>query len=212
MKTFVFNTLLFCLLGAQTASAGYIYQIDDGSPENDLGVSGGGAMAWGNQYNAVSGAEWVTHLHIYFSASSFIGSAVTGSIYADPDQNAHPSDAVPLANALGVANEGWTIFAFESPVYVGPAGTSFFAVATTVHSGGQHPAAFDQSSDVLRSWASLSAAFSEAGNISLDYGYSGNFMIRAGSGEATGGEIPEPGTAALLAGALLVLGALARRR
>lgn len=192
------------------------YMIDDDTAESSIGVLGGGHMIWLNQFEITATREFVSSISVAFGAIE-THHYVKAFVWSDPDQDGDPSDALVLSTTGGftasVASNTFTLF--DTPdVYVGPAGTKFFAGIYIEHLDGRNPAQLDQSVSAEQSW------FIAGGSQPLDpenlgdsnivalidsfgAGLAGNWLIRAGG-------VPGPGVVSLLVPVGLL--AAARRR
>ncbi len=110
-------------------SPGYTYRWDDGSPEWYAGLRPGGVeynAAFMNGFEVVNGYRRIEAVEVYYNTDG--GSWNVGAgVWADPNQDGDPADAVLLGmSTTVVASAGWQSIALPSVVDVGPLGTSFF--------------------------------------------------------------------------------------
>lgn len=203
--------LVLCLglLAAAPSQAAIIYQLDDGTIENSVGLSGGGALAWANRFTVLPGGESITGISVYWDATYFpAGSPISLTLWSDPNSDGSPVDASLITSLSGFSGSGWVHYSFPAPVYIGTAGTSFFAGVATTHGSGSYPAAIDQSSPQGQSWIWFPPD-QPLDAMNIDDYFPGNWMIRGEAGLAS--EIPEPSSFAFLAGGLFGVYLLKRR-
>lgn len=198
------------------------YMHDDGVAENTIGLTSGGAIAWATQFNALSGSNTIVGMDVAFGTPlSLNGAPVTAYLWADPNQDGNPNDAVVLASAAGVISGANATVPINSPTFVSfaftpttlPVGASFFlGVVMNGQAAGQFPAAIDQNSGTPlgRTWAGFVTgggpfnpnSWTNVLDVNTIPSLAGKWLIR-------GHGVPAPGAVALLGLGGLVM---ARRR
>ncbi len=136
----------------QLGSGGISLQIDDGSSENNWGLTNGGELCWLNHFNA-GGPANVAGLSVCFGSPAYPGSAgvtpggaVRIYVWSDPNQDGNPADAVFLGEGTGVVEAGSIdtdvvqYVTFPAPIAVNG---SFFAGASVNHPAGGYPVPAD---------------------------------------------------------------------
>lgn len=119
------DTLAMIGMAAALACVGEVlgvdeYRIDDGVPEQNMGLSGGGngsrEIAWLNRFVIQPGDETITHINVAFGNIPN-GNIATAYLWYDTNQDGDPSDAFWLAaqtdlvqNATPVNPAGWMSF------------------------------------------------------------------------------------------------------
>jgi len=181
-----------------------VYQIDDGTAEDAVGLSLGGDLIALSQFTVISGQNQIGSVNIAWGTPAFPDPSLDGlpytvAIWSDPNGDGSPNDAQLLATASGaVSQQGTDTFidmAFSPAVTVTNSFFVGFLIPNTA--AGQFPAAFDQSNPIFnRSFVAGSAAGN--GNIENlndnDFpvgaiervGWFGNWLIRADPGSAGG--------------------------
>ncbi len=111
-----FRTLLCALaLPALSCQAIDDYRLDDGVKDSAWGAAGGSgdiSFAWLNEFTVESGLETITALRVAFGGDSSNnnvanGTPVTFYLWADPNQDGNPSDAIVITSFSDVvANTG----------------------------------------------------------------------------------------------------------
>lgn len=121
------------------------YRLDDGLKESGIGVVYVGndlSFAWLNRYVVQPGFETITGVRIAFGGSLAQtnisnGQLLTAYLWADPNQDGNPDDALVVASKTGaVRNSGTNLlatFTFPTPYPVLPVGTIFFAGAIVTY-------------------------------------------------------------------------------
>ncbi|MEM9328689.1 MAG: choice-of-anchor D domain-containing protein, partial [Bacteroidota bacterium] len=128
----------------------FVYQIDDGSSENSVGLTSESDLLWLNEFNTQSGAAVITTIAATV-AEGPEETAATFLLYEDPDDDGDPSNAVLLQAVEGViTNPGTDIF---SSVAIPPTEVSgVFFVGVTITAPG-FPVPLDENSGSQRaSW------------------------------------------------------------
>jgi hypothetical protein len=217
---------LGCLLfgGVDSARGGFQYRLDDGAADTLVGLTApGGDLIWLNRFDPVPPFTLIRSIAVAFGGVPN-GRPVTVALWADPNQDGNPSDAVLLATAAGVvANSNTNAFKVYDIPLTSVSGTFFVgAMVTDFAPGGnpEFPARLDWSAPVPnRSWvafnwigtgnlANLSANLSPPRTVEQALGFGGNWLVRA---DAVA--VPGPSAVVLLGlGALGVLGYGWRRR
>ncbi len=170
------------------------YRHDDGTNEAILGIGSPAEVAWLNRFVVEPGGEWISWVDLAYSVDVPETTPVTVYLWSDPDGDGDPADAQVLASVeTAVTGAGPNEFnaVFVGEVYVGEAGTSFFAGAS-VHDqlGYWHPITRDTDEPLAhQSWLAASSDPvpldpNDLGSAdffgSLDsYFYPGNCLIRA---------------------------------
>jgi len=125
---------------AEPAAAVDEYRLDDGVKEAGFGIqtTGNLSFAWLNQFTVQTGAETISAVRLAFGGRMLgqnhipNGTVLTVYLWADPNQDADPTDAGVLSSATGVvANTGLNTindYPLVSPVTLNP-GEHFFAGA-----------------------------------------------------------------------------------
>jgi large repetitive protein len=190
---------------ARTLLPSSVYQIDDGSSENSVGLTLGGDVICLNQYTVIPGSETITSIDIAWGTPSFpdptlIGLPYTVVLWGDPNNDGNPNDpANVLTTASGViTDQGNDIFLNTAITPTTITGTSFFVGFLIPNTAsGQFPASFDQDNPQFnRSYiAGGAAGTGDINNLNNNqlpvapiesFGLLGNWMIRADAG--SGGE------------------------
>ena len=204
-----------------TAAATTVYQVDDGTGDVVLGVSGGGDLLWLNGFTVVPGAENITSIQVAFGHAKFpAGSSFMALLYQGADGSGNPNNGVTLLSSAGgvvaaIPNDTFQTVDIADSIVSG----KFFAGILVTHEANQFPAYFDTSSSAGVSWVAVGLAgtinpASPSGfNNMTVYGpaFAGNFMLRA-EGESLNGAVPEPLTILALGAGVGSLGAYIRRR
>jgi hypothetical protein len=192
-----------------------VYQVDDGSTENGLGLTNGGDFMWLNAFQVVEGAGTITQISSTFgwTGGSGIpeGKEVTYLVYEDPNDDGNPNDAVLLTEVDAEVQDPHTDTFVE--VGVPPTdveGTFFIAALYPEHAAGTFPAPMDESSTFQGvSWAvgnTTPGAFNKddltANDVGPDnmgdIGFPANWLLRAdgGAGSTFVSVSPTSGTVA----------------
>jgi hypothetical protein len=207
--------LLVCL-GTVTSRAAF-YQLDDGASEDSLGASGNPGSSFDliglNQFNIINGQDMIGTVEIAWGTPAFPSSGLNGltytaAVWADPNLDGDPSDAVLLATAPGTISNANTntfnISTFSTCIHIPT--TSFFVGFLLTHQDGQFPAAIDETNpNPSRSFVTVAGAgqgdiavLTNNSYLPLDslgnYGLNANFLVRADLWA-----VPEPTTTSLLA-------------
>jgi len=133
-------------------AGGLALQIDDGTSENNWGLTAGGELCWINRF-AASPAGNVKAIGVTFGSPSYPGSAGVDAgdplrvyVWSDPNGDGSPVDAVFLGEATGTVDAGSidtdVVQAVEFPGNGIPVNGSFFIGASVVTTSG-YPAAAD---------------------------------------------------------------------
>ena len=161
---------------------------------------------WGNCFDATPGYETIESISIAFAPDVPLGREVTVVLFDDPDDDYDPSNAVPLAQTIGLTvdaapNEFITFDIDETSV-----SGVFFVAAWMFLAQHEHGPRLDDSTQSGRSWAFwFPVGQVNIGNLGSspyyynmsDTPFDATWMIRAQA-------VPEPGAVAmLLLGALL---------
>ncbi len=181
------------------------YQYDLGTATNNLGLSAGGDIFWGNLFAADGGSDTITEVQTSFGAAAIPGSIANGSpvtigIWNDPNDDGDPTDGALLwSTATTVTNADTDTLTAYSTGGVAVTGNFIVGVVCT-HGVGEYPAPLDESfSSSGRSFAAYSdtpgafdvnnLAANDQAPIDLDsIGFPAVFMARA-----TGSGTSEPG-------------------
>ncbi len=131
------------------------YLLDDGAQGGAIGGSID-SILWFNQFNATAGQTFIDKVSVAFGAGADDRVIALG-IYADPDGNGFPDDAVLLSRTQRdeyAANAGTGTFNEYTiePTFVGEPGTSFFVGVLMSDASGVSPAAHDSSPYAGRSF------------------------------------------------------------
>ena len=189
------NKLLKSLLGNIPLLT---YMIDDGTAEDSIGLTNGGSFVACNSFPVTGGNNVITSISIAWGTPAFPdptlnGLAYTAVLWSDPNGDGSPTDAVVLAQAPGVISQQGTdtfITTVIPPTMVTTA--NFFVGFLITHTGGQFPAAFDETAPTLpnRSWVAQTGNINDlSGAITIETaGLVGNWLIRAEGN--TGGPTP----------------------
>ena len=174
------------------------YMIDDGTAEDSIGLTAGGSFVACNSFPVTGGNNVITSTSIAWGTPAFPdptlnGLPYTAVLWSDPNGDGSPTDAVVLAQAPGVISQQGTdtfITTVIPPTMVTTA--NFFVGFLITHTGGQFPAAFDETAPTLpgRSWVAQTASINDlSGAFPIeDAGLVGNWLIRAEGN--TGGPTP----------------------
>lgn len=192
------------------AWAQVVYQVDDGTIENGLGLTAGGDIWWANAFTAVAGGESIEEIRIAFNSNSVnAGQAFSVHVYEDSDDDGDPTTGtltlLASANATVADASGET---FQS-IAVGPATISggFFVAAVMTHTSGQYPAAMDETSSQGQSWIGgastgamdpgdpIGTSSAVAVQLADSLGFPCNWALRAVSGGAAGADLAVTKTA-----------------
>jgi len=168
---------------------GLIYQWDDGSRENGIGLSGGGYVLALNHFAVRNGQNRIGAVHLAYGRAP-AGLPLTVYVWSDPDGDGQPNDAQVLAsaNTTVVAPDTNTFSRVPLPTAVEIANGSFFVGAIYFHHAGERPTALDQHSFAAESWIAGYAATYDPNNLPnatsvlqplTALSFQGNWMIRA---------------------------------
>jgi hypothetical protein len=205
---------LCVLTGVLPAANAFEYALDDGTGNYTIGPSQFAAqMLWGNYFDAEPGFETITSISVAFAGSVPLGARVTVILFDDPTDDFDPTDALPLAQAIGttVSAPPNTFIHFDLPAT--PVSGGFFVGALMDLQQHQTPARMDPQNPQGRSWLFFDDAIDlhDLGSAPVVYNmadtpFNGNWMVRAVG-------IPEPGMLLYgLLGGLLVRHRCARAR
>lgn len=165
------------------------YRLDGGVAVQAYGLANGGDYLWLNQFTVRPHAQFIDVVSLPWSPFGADGLSVRVLIYADPNGDGDPSDAVLLADtATENFFEDWSLpFAkIRVPhVFVGPVGRSFFIAAFSRSATPSFVAIGDNSIPLqVRSWRRYDALGSidvhhPAQGGSIDSVADRNWMLRA---------------------------------
>jgi len=166
---------------------------DDGTSENSVGLTAGGAFAWVNHFT-VTDPGTIQAIQTCFGSPSYPGSsgATPGAsfgvyVWSDPNGDGNPLDAVLLAQATGTIEAGSIdTDVFQSvPISVQVSG-SFFVGASFQHAAGKYPGPLDQTVPQGQSWVTFNSTpydpnfWDPANTYNMDaIGLPGNWLLRA---------------------------------
>ncbi len=213
--------LSIAALAAAHASASITYSYDNGTTTVAVGPPSSFPVnpvtGWGNYYMSEPGGTMITSLSAAFGPNFNPTTPVTMYLFADPDGDYNPLNAVLLTSVTRVPTQvGGSVFTtFDIADTVVNGGFFVMCSAVTVK-GVDKPAAGDLSGRVDRSWYFYNPATSglNTGNLGANalakrvdqvLPLPGAWLVRA-----EGYAIPAPGVASLAA--LVGVGALRRRR
>ncbi len=194
--------------------AQFIYQNDDGTSENSVGIEGGGTFAWGNMFsvNSMDGSL-LRSIEIGYG-SDIAGSNVTWRVFNDDDGSPLAGLSLLSSGSYFVMNDDHPgtglVDVIDQSSLIDITGADFlFITAEITQADGLFPAAIDEDSSLGLSWVTLGTGGTEDWglqntNVIDNLGLSGNWIIR---GNAV---VPEPSALAVIT----LLGGLAavRRR
>lgn len=201
---------LLAAAAAGPAIADVQYAYDTGVTSTAVGPPGSFPVdpqtAWGNYYFTEPGGEVITSISVAFGPNFAEGREVTVWLFNDPDDDADPRNAIPLASATRVPEAlGGSIFTEFSITPTEVSGGFFVAAVALTNRGVDRPAASDSNGRADRSWLFYNPA-TEGINVDnlggnalarrLDDGivpFPGAWLVRA-----TGTAVPAPGALALL--------------
>lgn len=129
-----------------------IYQLDDGSTENSIGLTNGGDIMWINAFQVVEGAGAITEISSVWGSTGGSGQPPEGAparflVYEDPNDDGDPSDAVLLTEVeTTVQAPGTDTFTTEAIAPTSVEGTFFIAALFQNQAPNTFPAPLDQSS------------------------------------------------------------------
>jgi hypothetical protein len=172
-----------------------IYQLDDGSSENTLGMSNPSDFMVLNGFEAIAGSETIEFISIAWGtpgSTTPSGHPVRLILYDDPTNDWDPSDAVYLAEAsTNIINPDTDIFTTVTIPSTMVSGV-FYIASLYENTTGFFPCSLDETSSQGSSWyvCTLSPGtfnVNNIGNPSYDYpldlidnyGYPGNWLLRA---------------------------------
>ena len=191
-----------------------IYQLDDGSTENAIGLTDGGDVMWINAFQVVEGAGAITEISSVWGSTGGMGQPPEGAparffVYEDPNDDGDPSDAVLLTEvATTVQDPGTDTFTTEAIAPTRVEGTFFIAALFQNQEPDTFPAPLDQSSGSQgASWIVGNtvqggfnvddlAANDLAPALTDDVGLPGNWVLRADGGATFVTVSPASGTVA----------------
>jgi len=127
----LFLTGALALGTAAPASAGFVYQLDDGgSPNTGISPVSGGTVV--NRYQSVGGFDTIIAVQARIFAISTGSYNITASVWTDPT-GGNPSDATLLTTTqqtFAISGDGFVTIDLNSPTNIGPAGSWFFVGLT----------------------------------------------------------------------------------
>lgn len=191
-----------------------VYKWDDGSSEDAIafGVQGvnNAESAWFNQFTVVAGAETITSLDIVWGtpanstpANQLNGQPVIICIWNDPNNDGNPNDSTLIASVNGTISSANTdtfvTYTFDTPVNIGPAGTSFFVgdVTPAYDQGELFFQGIDETNPQGHSWVAGNSTGDPVDYMNLgnndtlgtidSFGLPGNWLIRANGTSGGGG-------------------------
>ena len=133
--------------------------IDDGTQENGIGLTAGGAFIWLNRFTPTASYPFsLETVSLIFDTYTPVGSAMQLVIYEDTDGNPANGATFKYAQNVTVLNNNgttWNEYTLTTPVQLdGPSGDVLLRWSTAaLPPAGQYPATIDQSSTLQRrSW------------------------------------------------------------
>ncbi|WP_141491728.1 T9SS type A sorting domain-containing protein [Longimonas halophila] len=184
------NLLEAGLASAPSTSSGggldpseFIYTLDDGSSENNIGITSGADILWLNAFETQDGAATITAIASAFGTSLATGSPVEFLLYDDPNNDGDPTDATLLTSVTTQSDvSGGDQLQVEPITPTTVSGVFFVAVLAP---SSTTPAPIDETTDVGASWVGTAAsgAFDTTDLSGLspiaDAGFPGNWLLRA---------------------------------
>ena len=185
----------------QLGGGGLQLQIDDGTSENNWGLTAGGELCWMNHFTgtgSVSGISCTFGSALYPGMAGVTpGQAIRVYVWSDPNGDGSPVDAVFLGEGAGAVDAGSIDTDVVQPVAIGPVSVSnsFFIGCSVVTTSG-YPATADDDGQTL-----VDQGFLTFNSIPFDpYSITTNlypmsalgypttvFILRVGGGGAPGG-------------------------
>lgn len=174
-----------------------IYEIDDGTAENETGLVLGGDLICLNEFTAIPGSETITSISIawgspVFPDPSLNGLPYTAVLWSDPDGDGSPTDARVLAAAPGVISDTDTNTFLVTNITPRTSVGTFFVGFIIHHMADHFPAAFDETNPTLPDRSFVAGDTTTKGGDIYDltnnelpvlpiefYGLIGNWLIRA---------------------------------
>ncbi len=202
---FLFFVIFMVLFLCSSSYATAIYQLDDGTHENSVGLTSGGELFWANQFDVVGSDNIIESISIAWGAYT---EGLAGYVYLweDPNDDGNPTDRVLLTSLSVVAVNADTDILNTYDIVDQIVSGSFFVGASMIHNSGQYPASIDENASMGKSWIWASGV-DEA--IIDSFGLPGNWMIRANT---SGPVVPEPNTLILFGAGLLGFAGATRRK
>ena len=194
--------------GGHHSPLDFIYQLDDGTAEDAVGLTAGGDIISLNEFTVVPGSETILSVEIAWGTPAFFDPSLDGlpytvAIWSDPNGDGNPTDAVLLTTAGGVvANQGTDTFISTDIADTVITTSNFFVGFLIGHNAGQFPAAFDESNPIFNRSYVAGGAVGDINNLNNNdipvapieaFGLFGNWLIRAtATGEGTPTPTPTP--------------------
>ena len=172
-----------------------LYQLDDGSSENAIGMSNPSDFMVLNGFEVIAGSETIEFISIAWgtpTSTTPSGHPVRLILYDDPTNDWDPSDAVYLAEAsTNIINPDTDIFTTITIPSTMVSGV-FYIASLYENTTGFFPCSLDETSSQGSSWYVCTYSpgtfdVNDIGNPSYDlpldlidnYGYPGNWLLRA---------------------------------